>query len=177
MSSTSPPKLASIVATVAFALGALALGGGTPLSPATMARVAGEAAANSRIAAENTRRAVVHTRALNTIAENVKSQLNASEHMLTTQLELEESSRSSVERSLDLARSLDQIERSLRALHTRLSAITGLSEDTVVDGRAAANAAIELDAVLETLRDRFEKVMDESRELNRKARGYERARP
>ena len=177
MRSMSPLKVTSIVATLAFALGAVVLGGGKPLSPATMVRVAGDAAANSRIAAENTRRAAVHTEAFTTIAENVRSQLNTSEHMLQTQLELEASSRSSVKRSLGLARSLDQIESSLRSLRTRLSAIASLSADTVVDGEAAADAADDLDSVLETLRERFEQVMDESRELNRKARGYERARP
>ena len=177
MSSRSTPRVISIAATLLFALGAVALGGGEPLSPATMAREAREAAANSRIAAANTRRAAADTKAFQTIAENVAAQLRISRHMLTTQLDLEASSRSSVRRSRDLARSVDQLERSLRALRARLAAIASLSEDTVIDGRAAAEAGAGLVSVLETLRDRFEEVMDESRKLNRKARGYERARP
>lgn len=177
MSSMSAPKVISIAATLVFALGAGALGGGEPLSPVTMVRVTRDAAANSRIAAENTHRAAADTKAFQTIAENVRSQLNTSRHMLTTQLDLESSSRSSVRRSIDLARSLEQMERSLQALRRRLAAIASLSEDTVVDGQAAAEAGAALDSVLKTLRHRFEEVMDESRELNRKARGYERARP
>ena len=169
-------RIFSGVLTAALFIGAVVQGGGKPLSPAEIARATRRAADNARQAAENTKGAADDTAALATIARNVQSQLDTSRKMLTTQLRLEASSRRGASRSSELQAGIRSIERIISALERRLIAVTDIAENTAVHGEAAAGAAQGLDRVLRILDAKFDEVVEQSRELNRKARGFSRLR-
>lgn len=153
-------------------LGAFIIGGGTPLSPAEIADATRAAADNSKIAAQNTRAAAGSTRALGDIAADVRSQLGSSEQLLEIQLGLEESSRSGAERAAGLERDLAAIGRELSELEdaaAELSSASGAAGDQV---GLLSDSATDLERALARLEQRFARVVKESRELNRKARGF-----
>ena len=168
--------IGSAVLTVGLLAGAVAIGGGHPISPARIAATTSEAARNAARAQENTQRAAESTRALVTIAENVESQVRSSRRLLETQLELEENARVGAERSGDLQAGIDGIRGALMSLRDDIAALTSLSERTVSHGEDAAAAGAEIEARLSALEQRFQQVIEQSRRLNRKARGYQEAR-
>jgi hypothetical protein len=169
-------KVVSAALSAVFIVGAVALGGGHPLSPAEIARNTRRAADNAARAAANTRRAAGDTRALATIANNVSSQLETSRKMLATQLRLEASSRRGATRSSEVRDGIRRLGELIAALERRLVRVTSVAEDTAARGEGAARAARDLERMLSLLGARFDEVVSESRELNRKARGFSRLR-
>lgn len=170
-------KIASVGTTIGFVIGAVAIGGGTPLSPAAIADAASRAAANARAAEENTAKAAQDSAALEEIARNVASQAETSEKLLETQLALEESSRRGAARAKELTRELGRIAELLDRVVARMEGIAGLAATTLSATDASATAADSLMTRLTTLEARFRAVVEQSRRLNRKARGYEEAKP
>ena len=173
---TPPLKIVSALATVAFLAGAIAIGGGHPVSPARIAATTSEAARNAAEAERNTQEAAESTRALATIAENVASQVESSRRLLEIQLRLERSARDGAARSQDLQKGIDEIRRVLQSLRGKIATLTDLSGRTVASGQRAADAGDAIEARLRVLEARFEEVIKQSRRLNRKARGYDEAR-
>lgn len=169
---TLPVKIASVVATVALAGGAIAIGGGNPLSPGRIAGSTQRAAANVAEAERNTSRAAESTRSLVTIADNVRRQANSSRKLLEIQLRLEESSREGAARAGDLQAGIADATSELRSLKKAIARIAGASKATVDAGLAAAAAGESIGSALRTLQDRFDEVTEQSRRLNRKARGF-----
>ena len=172
----TPLKIASGAATVVCLVGAIAIGGGHPVSPARIAATTSEAASNAAEAERNTERAADSTRAILTIAQNVQSQLRSSRRLLQIQLRLEDNARVGSERSRDLQAGIEDIRTALVALRGDIAALTALSERTVSSGEDAAAAGTAIENRLDALRERFDEVIEQSKRLNRKARGYDRAR-
>jgi hypothetical protein len=155
---------------------AFAIGGGVPLAPEKVADATAHAADNARIAATHTERAARYTEALAAIAGNVRSQVETSRRLLATQLRLEESARDSGRRSADLQRGLEDVRSMLARFETKLGELTRLSSTTTSDSETSARAASRLLSTLRALERRFQVVTRQSRELNRKARGYDEIR-
>ena len=173
---TRPATISWVVAGI-LATGAVAIGAGTPLPPREIASNTRAAAGNAAEAADNTNVMASDTEHLATIAGNARRQYQISKRLLQTQLEMEESSRSSIEESRELHEGLRGIGRELADLLERLRKIARYSDASTTSAGAATSAASSLEATLERLSARFEAVVRESRELNRKARGYERVAP
>jgi hypothetical protein len=169
-------KIGSAVLSVALLGAAVAIGGRAPLSPAKVADALQSAARNVTEAEANTAAAARSTRALATIARNVDSQVQSSRRMLGIQLRLERSSRRGASRAADLGRGIDGITDALLRVRRHLETLAGLSSTTVAAGERSAAAGDDVDSSLATLRALFQEVIHESRELNRKARGYQRLR-
>lgn len=169
-------KMVAGTVTLAGLVGAVAIGGGVPLSPAAIARGTGTAADNVERAVANTRDAVKSTDALRRIANAVDEQVAASHRLLEIQLEIEQSSRAGGRESVALARSVAAIQRSLRRLRARLAALSTASAEAGDNSENAASAAGDLSAALSELEDRFDVVVKQSRRLDRKARGYRELR-
>jgi hypothetical protein len=169
-------RIVSGALTCALALGAVVQGGGKPLSPAEIARATRRAADNAALAAANTKRAAGDTEALATISRNVQSQLDTSRRMVATQLRLEASARRGARQSAAVQTGIGAIHGIISALERRLTAMTAVAEDTAAQGEGAADAARALDHVLSILELKFAEAIDQSRELNRKARGFSRLR-
>lgn len=157
--------------------GAWAIGGGTPLTPAELARATEGAVDNALIAANNTRRAADDTEALAQIMRNVRAQLDTSKRMLRTQLTIESASRTSVGTSRALTTRIEDIAVALADLERRLRNLARLAATSGGRARAVADAAGRLDTTLDRLRTHFDRVVDESRELNRKAKAFDEVRP
>lgn len=170
-------KLASVLLTMAFLAGGIAIGGGVPRSLSDLAGRTSDAVANARVAAENTERAATDTEALADIAESVKSQLDSSRRMLATQLKIEASTEENASRSRDLTRVIKRIRSALLDLESRLTRLSRAARATGATSESTAAAAARLDTTLETLSARFHLVVAESRELNRKATAYEELTP
>ena len=173
---TLPLKIASAVITALLLFGAVLIGGGTPLSPSEIADATRGAARNSELAAENAARAERSTRAIAEIAENVRSQLHSSEQLLGIQLTLEGSSRRGAQRALSLEQDIEAIGERLRLLQRAAAALSGASADAGTQVDSLAVSATDLEEEIAGLGRRFDEVVKESRELNRKARGFERIR-
>jgi methyl-accepting chemotaxis protein len=173
---SGPLKIASGIVTAALVVVALAIGGGSLPRPDRLASLASEAARNTREAAANIKLAVEDTEALATIADNVRSQLDASERLLDTQLTIEEASREGARRSRALTDDVDRIRKVLARLRDRLIETSRLSEETTSVADSSASSADELEHTLDVLRARFDELVGESRELNRKAHGYSELR-
>jgi hypothetical protein len=169
-------KIVSGLLTGALALGAVVQGGGKPLSPAEIARATTRAADNAAQAANNTKSAAGDTEALATIARNVQSQLDTSRRMVATQLRLEASARRGARQSAAVQTGIAEIHRIISALLRRLTTMTAVAEHTADQGEAAADAARALDHMLSVLEAKFDEVIVQSRELNRKARGFSKLR-
>ena len=172
----APMKIVSVGITVALGIGAVLIGGGTPLSPAKIADATRRAADNSKAAAVNTDRAARDTRALATIMDNVRSQVDASKRLLSIQTRLHESSRMGAARSKEIASGIGAIERSLDKLGAKLRGLTTFSRRAAAYARRSSGAADSLASTLKSLRLRFDEVVKQSRRLNRKARGYSEVR-
>ena len=97
--------------------------------------------------------------------------------MLDTQLDIEESSKEGLGLSRDLAGSIGKVSGALQDLESKLRALSEDSAEVTESSESIEAAARDLDSRLDTLIGRFEVVTRESRELNRKARGFERLRP
>ncbi|MGH2755510.1 MAG: hypothetical protein ACRDLB_13915 [Actinomycetota bacterium] len=171
-----PLRLAAASLTGALLIGALAIGGGALPRPDRLASLAADAARNTRKAAENIAVAVEDTEALATIAVDVREQLRTSERLLATQLRIERSSRAGARRSRSLAKEIRAIQKVLDRLSDRLRETSAAAETTTSVADASATAAGELQETLAVLQARFDELVGESRELNRKARGYEELR-
>lgn len=169
-------KIASMVVTAGALAGAVAIGGGVPLSPAEIADATEMAAANSKTAVRNTSEAERDTRALATIARNVDRQLATSRRMLDIQLQIEATSESMNSRTVDLAGAIEAIEEELSALERDVAALANLAGRTAGYADDSVAAARTLRETLAVLMERFDEVVAESRELNRKARGYQKLR-
>jgi chromosome segregation ATPase len=169
-------KIVSATATALLLAGAFIIGGGAPLSPAEIADATSAAADNSKIAAENTTEAARATLALADIADDVRSQLDSSQQLLEVQLGLEDSSRRGAERAAGLEREIASIGRELSELERAASSLSGASQDAGEQVNVLANSAADLERALAALEDRFDRVVRESRELNRKARGFSELR-
>ena len=167
-------KIAAIAITLVLIGVAVAIGGGAPLSPAKVASALEDAAHNVRAAEENTAKAAASTRALITIARNVDSQVRSSRRLLETQLRLEGSARHGARRTNDLRAGIDGITAALIEVKHHLQELAGLSPATVSAGERSASRGESVGSALAKLRSIFRKVVHESRELNRKARGYQR---
>lgn len=167
-----PFKIVCATTGATFTLGGLLIGGGAPLSPGEIADATRNAADNSKIAAENTRAAAASTRALGDIAADVRSQLESSEQLLEIQLGLEDSSRSGAERAAGLERDLAAIGRELADLENAAADLSSASEAAGGQVGLLSRSATDLELALAALEERFDRVVKESRELNRKARGF-----
>lgn len=170
-------KAASLLLTGLFVLFAVLAGGGTPPSPQAIAAAVSDAADHLDRAQTNIRSAVEDTEALAVIASNVESQLETSKQLLETQLEIEQSSKKGLELSRDLAESLAGVGDAIGGLEDELLALSVDSGRVTESSEAIELAASDLDAKLDSLIARFGVVTRESRELNRKARGFEELRP
>lgn len=176
MTRTNLIRIAGPVVAVALTVWALLIGGGLPASPGSLLSSARTAADNVTVAARNLQRAERDTRALVEIAQNVESQLRSSERLLETQLSIERMSRRSLERSRRLNTWIGTIRREIVRLGDRLSAMSDLATRTGGQAESSADAAGRIQDALDDLQRRFEALIEESRELNRKARGYEEFR-
>jgi hypothetical protein len=165
-------KIASATATAVLLAGAFIIGGGTPLSPAEIADATSAAADNSEVAARNTADAARDTRALADIADDVRSQLESSQRLLEVQLGLEESSRRGATRAAGLEREIASIGRELGELERAAASLSEASEDAGAQVGVLGGSATDLERALAALEERFDRVVGESRELNRKARGF-----
>ena len=165
-------KAICVAISLALVAGAIAIGGGVPLSPGAIARSTTDAARNSRIAARNTLEAARRTEALGRIARNVGRQVAASRRLLKTQLGIEESTATGVGNARRLTRDVSRLERTIRDLEDRLRGLSSLSAGVTTSSRAAGLAAGRLDTSLDALEARFAEVVRQSRRLNRKGRGY-----
>ena len=169
---SGPLKVLSVLATAILLVAAIAIGGGALPRPDRLASLAGEASRNTKEAAENIKRAVDDTEALAVIADNVTDQLRTSERLLETQLRIEKSSREGAAMSRSLTEDIDRIERVLNRLKVRLIATSTLSESTSSLAESSSAAATDLQETLDHLQARFDVLVKESRELNRKAHGF-----
>lgn len=176
MSPTILAKAAGIACTVAALGAAIAIGGGVPPSPARIADAASDAARNAGVAARNTEETARRTRALASIARNVRSQHRTSQRMLSIQLDIEVASRAASEKAHTLADRIAAIERAVDGLASRLRELESTSSAAGEASDANAEVAVQLTQRLQELSALFAEVTDESRELNRKARAYARAR-
>lgn len=170
------PRMLSIAVTVLGLAGGLVVGGGLPPSPATLAREAGQAADNARIAQDNLAKAERDTRALAEIARHVLEQVEASRRLLATQLDIEASSRSSAALSEQLEDNIASIHRSIRRVAVRLTSLSRAAATSGAQAEGSADAAARLEARLTDLKRLFDELIEQSRELDRKARGYEQLR-
>ncbi len=157
--------------------GAVAIGGGVPLSPAAIARSAGEAADNLDRAEANTRRAAEDSEALARITRNVSSQVDTSRRLLETQLEIEATSRAGSGLSRSLLRELAGLRSTLQSVEGRLRSVATLSNRVTAEARTSAAAAGNLREALNVLQDRFDVALRQSRKLNQKARAYDEVAP
>lgn len=169
-------KTISAVTVVVAISGAVAIGGGSPPDLTRMAARSSEAAANLEEANRNIAGAVRDTRALASIVSSVGDQLDASRRLLETQLRIERTSRSSAERSAKLTASIRSVRDRLEEVRADLGTLARLAGRAGTLTRSSADAATPLQASLRRLRERFDELIEESRELNRKARGYEELR-
>ena len=169
---SGPWKVSSVLATAVLLVAAVAIGGGALPRPDRLASLAGEASRNTKEAAANIKRAVEDTEALAVIADNVTDQLRTSERLLATQLRIEDASREGASMSRSLTEDIDRIERVLNRLKGRLIATSTLSESTSSLAESSSAAATGLQETLDRLQARFDVLVKESRELNRKAHGF-----
>ena len=172
----SPGKIFSAVLTALLLVGAVVIGGGTPLSPGKIADATSMAADNAKEAAVNTAKAERSTRALADIAEDVRSQLDSSKRLLEIQLGLEDSSRDGAERAELLEDDIAAIGRELLALQRAAEALSEASGDAGGQVKTLAGSATDLEQEIAALGERFDEVVKQSRELNRKARGFDQLR-
>ena len=172
----TPLRWLSAAVTVVALTWGLALGGGLPPSPATLAREAREAERNVRIAARNVAEAEADTRALTLIAENVARQVAGSRRMLRTQLEIERTSRAGAEHTISMRRRITSLRAAIRSLVRRLAALSATTAATGAQASDAAGAAGRLQDTLARLRARFDRLIEESRELNRKVHAFDELR-
>ena len=170
-------RAASIAVAVALAAGAVAEGGGHPIGPAALARAARTAADDSRVAVRNITRAARDSTALVSIARDVEEQLGAIRHLLGTQRRIEASSRLGVGRARSIARVIRALGLAIDGLEHRLRGLSALSGRVGGKTQRAAGSASTLAGALGALRSRYDEVVRLSRKLDRKARGYRRARP
>ena len=168
-------KVVSVLATGAFLFGAIAVGGEKPLSPAILADRTAEARGNLAEAVDNTERTEQRTAAFGAIARNVKRQLDSSRRLLAIQLELEESSRAGLTTSGVVKKRLNSLADTLDALRGLIEGVGGLSGRLESVAGSTVSGAATLTERLDALQASFRQVIEESRELNRKARGYEKA--
>jgi uncharacterized protein (DUF3084 family) len=167
----------SLLATMSFAAGGIAIGGGIPVSLSDLAGKTRAAADNARVAAENTEIAAENTEALASIAESVKSQLESSRRMLATQQKIEAATAENVRRSRSLTAVIRDIRSSLADLTEGLSGLSTMAAASGNSAETTAAAAARLNSTLRSLSARFAIVVAESRELNRKANAYEESTP
>jgi hypothetical protein len=157
--------------------GAVAIGGGAPLSPAAIARAAAEAADNLDKAEANTERAADDTEALARISRNVASQLETSRRLLDTQLKIEATSREGAGLSRSLLRELGDLRSALQGVEGRLRTVATLSDSVTGEARTSTAAASDLKGALEVLQARFRVALKQSRKLNQKARAFDEVTP
>ena len=155
----------------------MAIGAGVPLSPARIAKVTGDATDNLEVAQANIEEAVESTEALAEIERNVSSQLQTSRRLLETQLGIEESSTSGLDLSRRLVGRIGDVGDELRHLVGRLQDVSTASSSVSSSAEAGETAADSLEETLDHLISRYEVAVRESRELNKKARAFERVRP
>jgi hypothetical protein len=123
-------------------------------------------------AEHNTDLTVESTEGFALIAHNVRSQVHSSETLLRIQRGLEESSVDTAGTSIELRKALQALAREFSRTAAPLTRVNDLAEQTAAAGVASAGSAERLFGALLGLRARFDKVVKESRELNRKARGF-----
>ena len=170
-------RIVSIALTVALAGGAVAEGGGHPLAPSALARAAREAAHESRVAAGNITRATRDSAALVSITRHVEQQLGAIRDLLRTQRRIEASSRVGVKRARSISALIRGLGVAIGDLGGRLRGTSVVSGRVGGETRRAAGSASALAGELAALRTRYDEVVRLSRSLDRKARGYRKARP
>lgn len=160
------------VVTVAGVLGAITVWNGAPIGPTTIARHTQDAERNSSAAVANLAEARSSTEALRDISENVRVQLETSRTMLNTQLRIESSTRRGGGYARTIAKQIESIDELLARLRQGLAALGRLSLDATTSAEDSAAAAGALKATLDSLQEAYDQVIEESRELNRKSRGY-----
>ncbi|MDX6587627.1 MAG: hypothetical protein QOI31_2100 [Solirubrobacterales bacterium] len=168
-------KALSLLVTVACLVGAFALGGEKPLSPAVLARHTNEARKNLAEAVDNAELTARRTAAFGDIARNVKRQLDSSRRLLAIQLELEDSSRAGSKATEVINDRLASLAGTLDSLRDLIQSLGGLSQRLGDVASNTVSGASDLTGRLDALHARFQRVIEESRELNRKARGFEKA--
>ncbi len=170
-------RFACALLTAGLLAGAVAVGGGAPLSPASIARAAREAAENLDRAEANTERAAENTEAFAEINRNVGRQVATARRLLGTQLEIERTSRRGAGLSRELLARLAGLGSTLREVEGSLRSVAQLSGRVTATAQTSERAAAGLDAALDALQARFHVALRESRELNRKARAFDEAKP
>jgi hypothetical protein len=168
--------MAGIALTVALLAGAVVIGGGIPLTPAEIARNTRRAADNASTAVDNTHSAVVRTRALERVAAAVRAQVDASHRLLEIQLGIEDSTRRGAGRTTRLEQELAAVGASLDRLGEGLAGVRDLSARAARASETSVTVAAELDRRIDVLKVKFDRVVRESRRLDRKARGYRKLR-
>lgn len=166
-------KLGSALLTIGLVLAAVSVNPDTPRTPAELARRTTDARSNLERAVANTDASVERTEAFGTIAKNVKSQLRSSRRLLKIQLELEASSKKAGRASREVRRRLGRLRDVYARVASRLDGLSELSRNAGTLSADSATAGEALLARLETLKRRFEKVVAQSKRLNRKARAFQ----
>jgi hypothetical protein len=165
-------KVLSIAISLAAIAGAVVVSDRAPLTPAHLVRTTRDARINLDRAEENTDETVESTEGFALIAHNVRSQVQSSETLLRIQRGLERSSVETAATSIELRKALAGLARDFSRAAAPLDRVNRLAQETAAAGVASAGAAERLFGALLGLRARFDKVLKESRELNRKARGF-----
>lgn len=166
-------KLVSALVTIALMVATVSVNPDTPRTPAELARRTTDARSNLERAVAHTDASVERTQAFETIARNVRSQLRSSRLLLEIQLDLEASSKKAGRASRRVRARLGR----LRDVYARVaSRLRGLSELSRKAGNLSADSATAGEALLtrlDTLKNTFQKVVTQSKRLNRKARAFQ----
>jgi hypothetical protein len=96
--------------------------------------------------------------------------------MLATQSKMLASSKQGSARSRAIQAGVGSVRRAITQMAKRVEGLVGFSGRAVSTAERSASSSDRLAATLRELRALFTEVMRESRELNRKARGYDELR-
>lgn len=171
-----PGRAISISLSVICLAGAILMAEGAPRSPQELARHAREAARNVAEARTNIEGAARDTEALARVVENIAVQVETSRRLLRTQLSIEDGSRDTAADGRRLAVRTDELASELETISVRLGRLSRLARGGVESSEDAAGRAARLEDAIGSLDRSFRRLIRQSRELNRKARGYRRLR-
>ena len=169
---TPSMKVLSALVTVALLVGAVRVGADAPRSPAELARRTTAARENLDRAVAHTDASIDRTAAFAAVARNVQSQLRSSRLLLEIQLDLEATSERTERLSREARAELVRLRSRYEQVAQRLDALTGLSDRAGEATTGSAEAGEALLVRLTGLKERFRKVVRQSKRLNRKARAF-----
>jgi methyl-accepting chemotaxis protein len=173
---TLVPKAFSLLLTFVFIGAAFAVGGEKPLSPAEIAHRTSLARSDLKKALKNTELTIEQSRSFETVSENVRRQLKASQRLLEIQLSLEVSSRSSVRVAEEVRARIAKLLGTMESLGSAMPELSARSGELGATTQEALAGASDLSALLLEVEEGFGELIEQSRKLNRRARGYDQAK-